>query len=259
VAASPDVDGTIVNSIGMKLVPIPAGEFLMGSPPGDPLGDQSEEFQHPVRVSRLFFMGMYAVTQREYVGLMGTNPSYFEGERLPVEHLAWADSVEFCQALSELPEEQNAGRTYRLPTEAEWEYACRAGIPTRFNTGDELPPSAARFSAINRGNPKQTAPVGTYPPNAWGLHEMHGNVWEWTADWFSARYYRKSPVNDPQGPSRGTHHTLRGGSASVQCHECRSAQRGEAPHDAPEDDSNSRYAFYGDFGMRVVCEVQVDF
>ncbi|MFM8890355.1 MAG: formylglycine-generating enzyme family protein [Planctomycetia bacterium] len=103
--------------------------------------------------------------------------------------------------------------------------------------------------------PKPTAPVGSYPPNPWGLFEMHGNVWEWTADWFSADYFRESPLDDPQGAATGTHHTLRGGSASVQAHECRSATRGEAGDDGPVDAPDNRYAFYGDFGVRVVCEV----
>jgi formylglycine-generating enzyme required for sulfatase activity len=155
-----------------------------------------------------------------------------------------------------MPEEQAAGRRYRLPTEAEWEYACRAGSTTRFNTGETLGKDSARFALKSRTEPKSTKPVGSYPPNAWGLFDMHGNVWEWTNDWFSADYYSESPVEDPQGPSAGTHHTLRGGSASMRSHECRSAFRGEAETiDGPEIETGMRIAFYGDLGIRLVCEI----
>lgn len=250
-----DPPGTITNSIGMKLVPIPTGEFLMGSPEDCPLGDSHEEFQHRVRITKPFLIGMHQVTQAQYERVTGENPSLFEGETLPVEHVTWRQASHFCQLLSSLPEELQAGRYYRLPTEAEWEYACRAGTLTPFNTGDCLTADQARFANTDRSSPKRTAPVGTYPPNAWGLFDMHGNVWEWTSDWFSADYFRESPVENPQGPATGTHHSLRGGSASVESHECRSTIRGEAgPVDGP-DASGQRYPFYGDFGLRVVCVV----
>ena len=280
-----DPPGTITNSIGMKLVPIPAGEFLMGSAEDCPLGDPSEEFQHRVRITKPFFMGMHQVTQQQYKQITASNPSHFpisrevfsgghealtavlegtgeefihskrdeEGDNLPVEHLTWKDARLFCELLSQLPEERAAGRQYRLPTEAEWEYSCRAGTTTPFNTGDELEPHQARFSSTSRSSPKQTAAVGTYQPNAWGLFDMHGNVWEWTSDWFSADYFRESPVDDPQGPATGTHHTLRGGSASVNVQECRTTIRGESPTDGP-DGNGQRFPLYGDFGVRVVCE-----
>jgi len=255
-----DPPGTVTNSIGMKLVPIPIGEFLMGSPGNDSPSDNNEEFQHQVRISKPFLMGMHEVSQKQYEQVAGENPSQFQGHELPVEHLFWKQAVEFCELLSELPAERQAGRRYRLPTEAEWEYACRAGTATTFNTGDELPPSLARFSGTIRFVAKKTAPVGAYPPNAWGLCDMHGNVWEWTADWFSADYFRSSPVDDPPGPSSGTHHTLRGGSASVKSDECRSAIRGEASmFDGPNGEgsvADARYSRYGDFGVRVVCVLQ---
>ena len=250
-----DPPGTITNSIGMRLVPIPTGEFLMGSPADSPLGDSDEEFQHKVRITKPFLLGMHQVTQSQYEHVTGDNPSFFRGPQLPVEHLAWKDAKRFCDLLSALPGERQAGRRYRLPTEAEWEYACRAGTTTPFSTGDALEPDQARFAATNRSSPKQTAPVGTYPPNAWGLFDMHGNVWEWTSDWFSADYYRESPLNDPQGPASGTHHALRGGSASMEGHECHAAFRGEAAAvDGPETETLERIAFYGDLGIRVVCE-----
>jgi nephrocystin-3 len=247
--------GTITNSIGMQIVPIPAGEFLMGSPEDCPLGDADEEFQHRVRITKPFLLGMHQVTQRQYERVTGETPSHFKGDDLPVEHLSWKEAQRFCEMLSSLPAERQAGRRYRLPTEAEWEYACRAGTTTPFNTGDSLEPDQARFSFTNRSSPKQTAPVGTYPPNAWGLFDMHGNVWEWTADWFSADYFRESPIDNPQGSSSGTHHTLRGGSASVRADECRTAVRGEAgAGDGPDSDASNRYPLYGDFGIRVACD-----
>lgn len=250
----PDPPGTIVNSLGMKHVPIPAGEFLMGSPEDCPSGDREEEFQHRVRITKPFLLGMHQVTQSQYETVTGKNPSFFKGPDLPVEHLSWNDAQQFCELLSDRPEERAAGRRYRLPTEAEWEYACRAGTSTTFNTGDTLALHQARFATKSRSSPKPTAPVGSYPPNAWGLYDMHGNVWEWTSDWFSADYFRESPVDDPQGPATGMHHTLRGGSASVEAHECRTAIRGEATAvDGPETETGNRYPFYGDFGIRVVC------
>lgn len=249
-----DPPGTVTNSIGMKLVPIQSGEFLMGSPADCPLGNANEEFQHRVRITKPFLLGMYEVTQSQYEQVMQENPSRFQGAHLPVENLSWKDAQRFCEFLSELPAEQAAGRRYRLPTEAEWEYACRAGTITAFSLGAEITPPQARSAKIARHTQKKPATVGTYPPNAWGLYDMHGNVWEWTKDYFSAEYFHESPLDDPQGPASGSHHTLRGGSASVESYECRSAIRGEAAAaDAPETKSRQRYPFYGDFGIRVVC------
>jgi formylglycine-generating enzyme required for sulfatase activity len=252
----PDPPGTVVNSVDMKFVPIPAGEFLMGPPADFPFGDPEKEFEYRgVRISSPFLLGMHQVTQSQYEEVTDENPSFFKGPDLPVEHLTWNEARRFCELLSNLPAERAAGRRYRLPTDAEWEYACRAGTNTTFNTGDTLELDKARFATIERLSPKPTAPVGTYPPNAWGLFDMHGNVWEWTNDWFSADYPRESDVDDPQGPATGTHHTLRGGSASVEAHECRSDIRGEASEvDGPETETGSRVPFYGDFGIRVVCQ-----
>jgi len=248
----PDPAGTVTNSLGMKFVPIPAGEFLMGTP-----GDEGEEYQHRVRISKPFLLGMHQVTQSQYEQVTGENPSLFEGRDRPVEHVSWKQAARFCELLSSLPDEQQAGRRYRLPTEAEWEYACRAGTTTQFNTGDTLERDQARLASKSLTEPKKTKRVGSYPPNPWGLFDMHGNVWEWTNDWFSSEYYRESPAEDPQGPPSGTHHTLRGGSASVQAHECASAFRGEAAAvDGPETTTGQRFALYGDLGIRVVCEVK---
>lgn len=248
----PDPAGTVTNSLGMKFVPVPAGEFLMGTP-----GDAGEEYQHPVRITKPFLLGMHQVTQSQYERVTGENPSLFEGRDRPVEHVSWKQAARFCELLSSLPDELQAGRRYRLPTEAEWEYACRAGTTTLFNTGDTLGQHQARFASKSLTEPKKTRRVGSYPPNPWGLFDMHGNVWEWTNDWFSSEYYRESPAEDPQGPRSGTHHTLRGGSASVQAHECASAFGGEAAAvDGPKTTTGQRFALYGDLGIRVVCEVK---
>lgn len=252
-----DPIGTIVNSIGMKLVPIPAGEFMMGGRKGEKGYNSEEEQLHRVRINRHFLMGMFQVTQGEYASVVGQNPSVFHGKNRPVEHVSWREAAEFCLRLSELQEEKAAGRSYRLPTEAEWEYACRAGTETAFAFGEELTRLQANFFQEENefGEPMPTYAVGMYPPNAWGLFDMHGNVWEWCQDWYSRKYYSKSPVDDPSGPSKGKHHVMRGGSASVQAHECRSAIRGESPSDCPRLNYDARYEFIGDFGLRVVCEL----
>ena len=188
---------------------------------------------------------------------MGSNPSRFRGRFLPVEHLSWRDAVEFCRRLSELPEEIESGRLYRLPTEAEWEYACRAGTTTRFSTGHKLSDSQARFSKkLPNDLAQPTMPVGSYPPNPWGLFDMHGNVWEWTSDWFDKSYYEQSPIENPSGPASGSYHVLRGGSASEGAALCRSSSRGEAYLDGPSFDMRNPIGWYGDFGVRVACSVQ---
>ncbi len=252
--------GVITNSVGMVLVPIAPGEFLMGSPADEPLGNSMEELIHRVAITKSFFMGAHEVTQAQYLAVTGHNPSVFKGDNLPVEHVSWADAAAFCDALSQLPAEREAGRRYRLPTEAQWEYCCRAGTNTPYHTGKRLLPSQARYAFCERARPKHPAPVGSYPPNAWGLHDMHGNVWEWTNDWFSATYYGSMPqATDPTGPVNGIHHTLRGGSASVLPTECHAAIRGEALADQPDEKAmDSRFAFLGDFGFRVTCEISAN-
>lgn len=249
--------GTVVNSIGMRLVPIAPGRFRMGAGKDDPHANTTEEHPHAVEITRPFLIGMHAVTQAEFQRVMGSNPSLTRGDTHPVDHVEWQTATDFCERLSALPEEQSAGRAYRLPTEAEWEYCCRAGTDTPWNMGSHLPHHRARFSSGYRSGPAKTVPVGTYPPNAWGLHEMHGNVWEWTGDWYGYEYYKNSRRINPFGPAPGTHHTARGGSASVMDHECRSAIRGEAHDDVIGESGQGHYARLGDFGLRVVCEVPV--
>jgi formylglycine-generating enzyme required for sulfatase activity len=252
----------VTNSIGMKLVLIPAGKFTMGSPQEErdtalasvPEGSRAqakswfevEGPQHEVEISKPFYLGVYEVTQAEYEKVMGTNPSWFsatgsgkekvEGKdtsRFPVENVSWNDAVEFCKKLSETPEEKRSGRVYRLPTEAEWEYSCRGGASSKpFHFGDSLTSTQANFDGnypyggADKGPYlERTTRVGSYDANAFGLYDMHGNVWEWCADWYSKDYYKDSPRKDPQGPATGTSRVLRGGSWGVYGWNCRSASR----------------------------------
>lgn len=257
IPASGNVERQIVlNSVGMQLVLIAPGEFQMGMSLLDDKADPVEEKPHRVRITTPFFLGVYPVTQQHFEVVMGSNPSRFRGRFLPVEHLSWRDAVDFCRRLSELPGEIEAGRLYRLPTEAEWEYACRAGTTTRFSTGHDLSESQANFSKIRRDLAQPTTPVGSFPHNPWGLFDMHGNVWEWTSDWFDNSYYGQSPVENPCGPASGTHHVLRGGSASLEAEWCRSSSRGEAMLDSPSYDLKNAIGWYGDLGMRVACNIK---
>jgi len=218
------------NSIRMKLVLIPPGEFDMGSTQEetDNLLKEAKERripqsfidlylsegpQHRVKITQPFYLGMFEVTQAEYQQVMGTNPSRFKTSDpgLPVEQVSWNDAQEFCRRLSELPEEKAAGRVYQLPTEAQWEYACRAGTTSRCYYGNDLAHLGeyAWLPANSRGS---THRVGQKRPNAWALCDMLGNVLEWCADWYGDDYYEHSPQDDPSGPSAGAYRVLRGGS-----------------------------------------------
>ncbi|MCX5655678.1 MAG: formylglycine-generating enzyme family protein [Planctomycetota bacterium] len=181
--------------VTMKLVLIRPGKFMMGD----------GKDQHEVAISKPFYMGVTEVTQAQYEAVMGTNPSNFKGATNPVEMVSWNDAAEFCKKLSE-----KTRQAVRLPTEAEWEYACRAGTQTAFSFGDD--PSALGDYAWHMGNSKgMTHHVGRKKPNAWGLYDMHGNVYEWCADWYGA--YPKGSVTDPSGPATGNGlRVLRGGS-----------------------------------------------
>jgi formylglycine-generating enzyme required for sulfatase activity len=219
----------ITNSIGMKLVLIPKGTFQMGSPIEEEGADNDEE-QHQVTISKDYYLGVTEVTQGQYEKVMGTNPSNFQkrvirksdSSMYPVEQVSWEDAVEFCKRLSELPEEKKAGRVYRLPTEAEWEYACRAGSKTAFSFGESAK-SLGDFAWFFENSGSQTHPVGEKKPNAWGLYDMHGNVWEWCSDWYGD--YPKGAVSDPTGPREGSLRVGRGGSWDCGAADCRSASR----------------------------------
>ena len=243
-SAVPAPDREITNSIGMKLVLIPAGKFLMGSPKDEKDRLPAEE-QHEVSITKPFYLGVYVVTQAEYEKVMGNNPSFFSAKgdgkasvkdmdtgQFPVEQVSWDDAVAFCNALSELPEDKKAGWVYRLPTEAEWEYACRAGTKTPFHYGDSLSSKQANFNGnfpyggADKGPYlERTAKVGSYAANAFGLYDMHGNVWEWCQDWYDANYYKNSPKEDPPGPAQASFRVVRGGSWYRIGRRCRSADR----------------------------------
>jgi formylglycine-generating enzyme required for sulfatase activity len=237
------------NSLGMKFMLVPAGQFLMGSPETEE-GRQDDEWQHAVMLTRPFYLGIYPVTQEQYQRLMQTNPSHFSpwgrGKALvkgqdtrlfPVERVTWGNALAFCRRLSEAPEEQRAGRTYRLPTEAEWEHACRFGGPVgqAFHFGDALSSAQANFDgrkphggAARGPNLKRTTAVGSYPPSSLGLFDLHGNVWEWCQDWYYEDwYYEDSPAEDPQGPEAGAMRVVRGGCWSSPGSNCRTAFRGK--------------------------------
>jgi len=232
---------------GLRMVPIPAGEFQMGSHDGR----DDEKPIHQVKLDG-FEISATPVTQAQYKAVMGANPSYFkerehkDATELPVEDVSWNDAMVFCEQLTKL-----AKGKYRftMPTEAQWEYACRARTTTPFNTGENLTTEQANYHGNYpyRNNPKgkyleKTTPVGSYPPNAWGLYDMHGNVWEWCMDWYGEKYYdeckKKGIVENPAGPETGSYRVLRGGSWNYNGQFCRSAYRNNC---SPDD----RHKFIG--------------
>jgi len=200
---------------GIEMVFIPAGEFMRGSPSGESGRHDYEGPQHRVRITKPFYLGKYEVTQGEWQRVMGSNPSYFKGDRNPVENVSWNDCQTFLS---------KAGDGLRLPTEAQWEYACRAGTTSRFSF-DESDSQLGEYGWYEENSAGRTHPVGGKRPNAWGLYDMHGNVREWCGDWYDSGYYARSPGSDPQGPSSGTSRVFRGGSWCSEPEECRSAYR----------------------------------
>jgi len=215
---------------GIVLRLIPAGAFLMGSPASEKQR-KDDEVQHTVRITKPFYMGKYEVTQGQWQKVMGNTPAKFKdvGANGPVERVSWNDCQEFLRKLEEL--EGLPEGSIRLPTEAEWEYACRAGTQTAFCYGDDLDSSMANFDGnYPYGNGSKgayresTMPVGSFKPNAWGLYDMHGNVWEWCQDWYGQ--YSTNDAVDPRGSNLGSVHVLRGGSWCYGgARDCRSACR----------------------------------
>jgi formylglycine-generating enzyme required for sulfatase activity len=197
----------------MKFKLIPAGKFTMGE------GDEA----HEVTLTKPFKMGVHEVTQAQYEQVMGVNPSHFKGAENPVEMVSWDDAVEFCRKLSELPAEKAAGNVYRLPTEAQWEYACRAGTTTKFSFGDDES-ELGQYAWYDENSENTNHAVGGKQPNAWGLYDMHGNVWEWCQDWYEV--HPNAAVTDPTGPTSSGSRVIRGGGWSGPAEYCRSANRG---------------------------------
>jgi formylglycine-generating enzyme len=225
------------NSAGMKLVLLPEGSFAMGSPDSQMNHRLNEAPVHEVLLTQSFYIGVHPVTQQQYQEVMQRNPACFHrgnGGELdhPVENVSWEDAVLFCEKLSESQSERVDGLKYRLPTEAEWEFACRAGKTSVFGMGDTLTSLQANFDGNypygeNRRGPflEKTSRVGSYPANNFGLYDMHGNVWEWCADWYDGSYYARSTPRDPQGPADGQMRVVRGGCWRNQASVCRSAYR----------------------------------
>lgn len=208
----------------MKMVPLRPGKFMMGEGPQ----------QHEVTISKPFYMGATEVTQAQYEAIMKANPSLVKGPTNPVEMVSWDNATDFCRKLS-----AKTGKAVRLPTEAEWEYACRAGSTTRFCFGD-VDEGLADYGWSLDNSGGKTRPVGQKKPNAWALYDMHGNVCEWCADLYGE--YPNGPVTDPQGPAAGYGRVLRGGSVYNNSYGCRSACRRKC---APGDGTSEN-------GIRVV-------
>jgi formylglycine-generating enzyme required for sulfatase activity len=208
VPKKPETLKEITNSIGMQLALIPSGTFLMGSPDSEAERSDNQGPRHQVTITRPFYLGVYPVTQRPYAAVMGINPASFNeanggGPDHPVENVSWDEAVEFCKRLSDRPEEKQSGRVYGLPTEAEWEYACRGGasFSSPFHYGASLSSTQANFDGNHpyggaaRGPYLQkTSKVGSYKPNAFGLFDLHGNVWEWCHDWYGEKYYASGEI-----------------------------------------------------------------
>lgn len=241
----------ITNRIGMKLVYIPAGDFMMGSHDGA----SNEKPVRKVTISKGFYMGVTEVTQAQYKALMDANPSYFKDDNKPLERVNRDDAMGFCRKLS-----QRDGKIYTLPTEAQWEYACRGGTTTEYSFGSsesELykfgnycdKSNTTGYSWQDKRNDDgydKTAAVGSYRPNSFGLYDMHGNVWEWCRDWFDERYYSKGGTVDPENTQSTGFHLLRGGNWRNWASVCRSATRFRL---TPGYRSNSA-------GFRVVLEAE---
>ena len=187
--------------INLEMMVIPAGKFKMGSPETEK-GRQKNEVQHDVVITKSFLIGKYEVTQQQWEALMGKNPSVNVGPKLPVTNVSWFECQEFINVLN-----SKTKGGYRLPTESEWEYACRAGTNTATAFGENITSKDANYDESKIDKP---VPVGSYKPNAFGLYDMHGNVWEWCSDWFGN--YPEGPLSDPVGPKDGIRRVLRGGS-----------------------------------------------
>jgi eukaryotic-like serine/threonine-protein kinase len=215
------------NGVLLEMIEIPAGEFLMGSPDNEFNRESDEGPQRRVRVPR-FFMGRFTVTQIEWQQLMGSDPSSFKGNNHPVNNISWYDAQEFCKRLS-----QQSGRAYRLPSEAEWEYACRADSISPFHFGPTITPELVNYdgnysygSAAKGEYRKETTPVGSFPANGFGLHDMHGNIWEWCEDVYH-KSYQGAPTNSSAWVSGAdtSFRLVRGGSGNSYAKSCRSADR----------------------------------
>ncbi|WP_193200296.1 formylglycine-generating enzyme family protein [Nostoc sp. MG11] len=257
----------LADEIGLEMVAIPGGNFMMGSPDSEHERDEDESPQHQVTIQP-FFMGKYPVTEAQWQSIANTlpvereldpNPSGFQDDNLPVGSVTWEEAIEFCQRLS-----RETGRDYRLPTEAEWEYACRAGTETPFYFGKTITTDLANYRGTDAGNANEQwffsgsydrgpkgiyrddiTPVDAFPPNAFGLSDMHGNLLQWCLDLWHGNY-EGAPADGSAWISKGDDNAVgRGGCCNSFPRRCRSASRHLRPPDIR----------YGDIGFRVVCEI----
>ncbi|MDR2353714.1 MAG: formylglycine-generating enzyme family protein [Deltaproteobacteria bacterium] len=231
-------EDTYVNPIGMEFVLIKKGTFLMGSNESENASVSTNELpQHRVRITQDFYIGRYEVTQGEWNQLMDENLSENQNDNFPVVNVTWFKAQEFIRKLND----RDPNATYRLPTEAEWEYACRAGTDTTWFFGND-PLDLPDYADMEDYPTHHFVRVGTYEPNPWGLYNIYGNAREWVEDWYSPDYYEESPTDDPTGPTEGKEKILRGGAFCDDPVYCKSARRYT---EAPDELS-------GSFGFRVV-------
>ena len=237
--AEPVAAKTVVNDLGQTFAWLPGGSFRMGAGEDADGHRANERPVHEVVLTKSFYLAVHPVTQSVYAAITKQNPAWFTAERggspdHPVERVSWTDAVRFCELLSAQPDERAAGRTYRLPTEAEWEFACRGGATDAPTSPDAVHSATA------------PARVGPRPANTFGLFDLLGNVWEWCSDWYGERYYAEAPLRDPTGPATGTLRVCRGGSWKNLAGSCRAAYRNAL---APHSKSSA-------VGFRVVVEVR---
>lgn len=230
------------NDIGMEFVLIPAGKFKMGADKNFESAEANELPQHEVLISKPFYLGKYEVSQDQWYKIMGENPSNFKDRRRPVEDVSWNKVQEFIKKLNEI----EGNNLYRLPTEAEWEYAARAGSELAFGFGDQ-PDNLDDYSWHNGNSNGKTHPVGQKKPNSWGLHDMYGNVAEWVEDWYIPDSYKQDQSNLTSGNS-ANYRINRGGSWNAKPHDCRIAKRN---YNEPGGGGRAHF-----IGFRVLREVE---
>ena len=265
-AVGPDLNDDTCRTTELWLRKIPAGTFMMGSPE-DEVGRDTDETQHEVTLTQDYYMGVFECTQKQWELVMGSNPSSYQGDCRPVENVSYniirgtgaqagagwptyGHAVDASSFMGKL--QAKTGLVFDLPTEAQWEYACRAGTTTALNSGknltntgqDDAMDEVGRYDynrSDSKGGYSQHTKVGSYLPNAWGLYDMHGNVYEWCLDWYNSSY-GTTAVSDPVGPNTGSYRVKRGGNWNFNVQNCRSAGR-----------SNSYPSYISNYGFRVLC------
>lgn len=235
----PADESDYINSIGMEFVKIPAGEFMMGSLSGEEDSDD-EVPVNKVTIQEAFYLGKFEVTQEQWREVIGANPSYFEGDDHPVEQVSWDDAKEFIRKLNEM----EGTDKYRLPSEAEWEYACRAGTTTGYSFGDDES-ELGDYAWYDDNSGDKTHPVGQKKPNHWGLYDMHGNVWEWCQDRYYSDYNGAPSDGSAREDGNSFYRVKRGGCWLSYAGNCRSAARGS--------DDTDRHIYF--LGFRVLRDL----